>query len=134
MSHKHDHLMRSIFQDPLPANIHWREIESLLKHLGADIEPSHGARFKITLHKVGAFLHHPHNSSTCSKTDIKAIREMLSHAGITLSAYEAGNTSRRQAAPKMPDAWMIGHVLRRSDRLPSIFRICRFFPVDRNIN
>lgn len=92
MSHKHDHLMRSIFQDPLPANIHWREIESLLKHLGADIEPSHGARFKITLNKVEAFLHHPHNSSTCSKTDVKAIREMLSHAGITLSAYEAGNT------------------------------------------
>ena len=92
MSHKHDHLMRSIFQDPLPANIHWREIESLLKHLGADIEPSHGARFKITLNKVEAFLHHPHNSSTGSKTDIKTIREMLSHAGVTLSAYEAGNT------------------------------------------
>ena len=92
MSHKHDHLMRRIFQDPLPANIHWREIESLLKHLGADIEPSHGARFKITLNKVEAFLHHPHNSSTCSKTDIKAIREMLSHAGVTLSSYEAGDT------------------------------------------
>ena len=90
MSHKHAHLMRSIFQDPLPANIHWREIESLLKHLGADIEPSHGARFKITLNKVEAFLHHPHNSSTCSKTDIKAIRDVLTHAGITLSAYETG--------------------------------------------
>ena len=92
MSRKHAHLMRSIFQDPLPANIHWREIESLLHHLGADVEPSHGARFKITLNKVEAFLHHPHNSSTCSKTDIKAIREMLSHAGVTLSSYEAGDT------------------------------------------
>ena len=30
MSHKHAHLMRSIFQDPPSANIHWREIESLL--------------------------------------------------------------------------------------------------------
>ena len=92
MSHKHAHLMRSIFQDPLPANIHWREIESLLHHLGAEVEPSHGARFKVTLNKVEAFLHHPHNSSTCSKTDIKAIREMLSHAGVTLSSYEAGDT------------------------------------------
>ncbi len=92
MSHKHAHLMRSIFQDPLPANIHWREIESLLKHLGADIEASHGARFKITLNKVEAFLHHPHNSNTCSKTDIKAIRELLTHAGVTLSSYEAGET------------------------------------------
>ena len=90
MSHKHAHLMRSIFQDPPSANIHWREIESLLHHLGADIEPSHGARFKITLNKVEAFLHHPHNSSTCSKTDIKQLREFLTHAGITVSAYEAG--------------------------------------------
>jgi hypothetical protein len=90
MSHKHAALMRSIFQDPPSANIHWREIESLLSHLGAEIEPSHGARFKITLNKVEAFLHHPHNSSTCSKNDIKTIREVLAHAGVTLSSYEAG--------------------------------------------
>ena len=37
MSHKHAHLMRSIFQDPPSANIHWREIESLLHHLGAEV-------------------------------------------------------------------------------------------------
>ena len=91
MSHKHANLMRSIFQDPPSANIHWREIESLLNHLGAEVEPSHGARFKITLNRVEAFLHHPHNSSTCSRTDIKAIRDLLSHAGVSLSAYEAGD-------------------------------------------
>ena len=89
MSHKHAHLMRSIFQDPPSANIHWREIESLLHHLGADIEPSHGARFKITLNKVEAFLHHPHNSNTCSRQEIKAVREALAQAGVTLAAYEA---------------------------------------------
>ncbi len=90
MSHKHAHLLRSIFSDPLPANIHWREIESLLNHLGADIQPSHGARFKILLNGIESTLHHPHNSSTCSRTDIKALREVLTHAGISLSAYEAG--------------------------------------------
>ena len=90
MGHKHLHLLQAIYHDPPSANIHWREIESLLHHLGADIEPSHGARFKITLNKVEAFLHHPHNSSTCSKTDIKAIRDVLAHAGVTVSAYEAG--------------------------------------------
>jgi len=88
MSHKHAHLMRSIFQDPPSANIHWREIESLLLHLGADIESAHGARFKVTLNKVEAFLHHPHNSSTCSRMDIKAVRDVLTHAGVTLSSYE----------------------------------------------
>ena len=90
MSHKHAHLMRTIFQDPLPANIHWREIESLLHHLGAEISPTNGGRFKVTLNKVETLLHHPHNGSTCNKTDIKAIREFLTHAGITLSAYETG--------------------------------------------
>lgn len=91
MSHKHANLMRSIFQDPPSGNIHWREIESLLTHLGAEIEPTHGARFKITLNKVETYLHHPHNSSTCSKTDIKALREALLHAGVTLAGYEASN-------------------------------------------
>ena len=90
MSHKHAHLLRSIFSDPLPANIHWREIESLLTHLGADIQPGHGAHFKILLNGIESTLHHPHNSSTCSKTDIKAIRDVLAHAGVTVSAYEAG--------------------------------------------
>ncbi len=90
MSHKHAHLLRTIFQDPPSANIHWREIESLLSHLGAEVEPSHGARFKVKLNKMETFLHHPHNSNTCSKTDIKAFREFLTHAGVTLSAYESG--------------------------------------------
>ncbi|MDR2187657.1 MAG: type II toxin-antitoxin system HicA family toxin [Azonexus sp.] len=90
MSHKHAHLLRSIFQDPLPSNIHWREVESLLHHLGAEIEPAHGARFKVTLNGHEGFLHHPHNSSTCSRAGIKELRELLSHAGVTLAAYETG--------------------------------------------
>ncbi|MGE5491744.1 MAG: type II toxin-antitoxin system HicA family toxin [Actinomycetota bacterium] len=89
MSHKHENLLRAIFQDPVSANIHWREVESLLNHLGATIEPSHGARFRIVLNRVEGFLHHPHNSSTCTKADIKQLREYLSHAGVSLSAYEA---------------------------------------------
>ena len=90
MSHKHASLLRSIYQDPPSANIHWREIESLLHHLGADIEPSHGARFRVLLNRQEVFLHHPHNSNTCSKNDIKALREFLARAGATLSAYESG--------------------------------------------
>ena len=69
MSHKHAHLMRSIFQDPPSANIHWREIESLLHHLGAEVEPSHGARFKITLNKVEAFLHQDRHQGDTRRID-----------------------------------------------------------------
>ncbi len=87
MSHKHAHLLQAIFSDPPSGNIHWREIESLLHHLGADIETGHGARFRIVLNRVEFFLHHPHNSSTCSKQDIKLLREHLARAGVTLSSY-----------------------------------------------
>lgn len=88
MSHKHASLLRSIFHDPPSANIHWREVESLLGHLGADVQPAHGARFHVVLNGIETFLHHPHNSNTCARNDIKQLREFLTHAGITLAAYE----------------------------------------------
>ena len=88
MSHKHAHLLRSIFQDTAGANIHWREVESLLTHLGAKIEPANGARFKVTLNEVADFLHHPHHSNECSRDLIKHLRQFLTHAGVSLSSYE----------------------------------------------
>jgi hypothetical protein len=91
MSHKHANLMRTIFSDPPSANVHWREVESLLHHLGAVVEPAHGARFKVTLNRMEVFLHHPHQGNTCSRTDIKQLREFLARAGVTLAAYETGD-------------------------------------------
>ncbi|MDR1936788.1 MAG: type II toxin-antitoxin system HicA family toxin [Candidatus Accumulibacter sp.] len=88
MSHKHLHLLRSIFSDPPSANIHWREVESLLVHCGADIESAHGARFRIVLNHFEFFMHHPHNNATCPKQEIKQLREFLARAGVTPSAYE----------------------------------------------
>ena len=38
MSNKHLHLLQNIYHDPPSSNIHWREVESLLTHLGATIE------------------------------------------------------------------------------------------------
>jgi len=93
MSHKHHALLCAIFQDPLPANIHWRELESLLNHLGATIEPSHGARFQVSLNKASDFLHHPHHNSDCSRDLIKQVREFLAHAGVSPSAYEAAKNT-----------------------------------------
>jgi hypothetical protein len=89
MSHKHAHLLQAIFTDAASANIHWREVESLLKHLGAEIEPSHGARFKVTLNGVTDFLHHPHHGNECTRDLIRHLREFLAHAGVSVSAYEA---------------------------------------------
>jgi hypothetical protein len=88
MSHKHTSLLQAVFHDPVSGNIHWREVESLLKHLGASVEPAHGAVFKITLNGMEGFLHHPHQSNVCSKQVIKQLREYLSRAGVSPSQYE----------------------------------------------
>ena len=93
---RHLHLLRAIFQDPVSANIHWREVESLLHHLGATVEPGHGARFRVVLNKIEGILHHPHHSGICTKPDIKQLREYLTRAGITPLLYETEKAEKDQ--------------------------------------
>ena len=88
MSHKHVYLIRTIFHNPISGNIHWREIESLLHHLGASVEPIQGARFRVLLNGVEGILHHPHHSNVFTKQDIKKLRQYLASAGVTPALYE----------------------------------------------
>ena len=88
MSHKHEQLLRAIFHDPPSNNIHWREIESLLKHVDAEIENLPGARQRVKIKQFEAILHRPHHSNTLDRQGVKHLREFLGHAGITVSALE----------------------------------------------
>lgn len=89
MSQKHERLLRAILQEPVSGNIHWREIESLLQHLGATIEPGHGARMKVVLNDVEGTLHRPHHSGVCGKHDIRHLREYLLSTGISVPSRSA---------------------------------------------
>lgn len=82
MSQKYENLMHSIFDGPVSGNVHWREVESLLAHLGATVEPHHGASFRIVLNGVEGFLHRPHNSTTCTKDSLRHLRTYLAAAGV----------------------------------------------------
>jgi hypothetical protein len=88
MSHKHESLLHLIFEGPSSGNIRWREIESLLHHLGATVEPYRGARVRVVLNDVEGFMRRPHHSSACTKQEIKHLREYLASAGVTLSSLE----------------------------------------------
>mgnify|MGYP007086241577 CR=1 FL=1 len=91
MSHKHIHaLLRAIFQDPISGNLHWREVESLLHHLGAEITPLSGARIRVLLNEREGILHRPHHSNVLGRQDVKHLREYLASARVTPSLYEAG--------------------------------------------
>ena len=82
MSKKYTRLLHAILEEPVSGNIHWREVESLLHHLGARIEPGHGARMKVVLNGIEGTLHHPHHSGVCSKQDIRYLRDYLVSVGI----------------------------------------------------
>ena len=87
MSH-HAALLRTIFQEPINANIHWREVESLLGHLGADIESLNGNRIRVKLNHAESVLHRPHHGHTLDRNGVRALRGFLAAARMTPSQYE----------------------------------------------
>jgi hypothetical protein len=89
MSRHHAHMIRTIFTDPPSHNIHWREIESLLKHVGASLESLSGARVRVTLNRMEDIVHRPHHASTMNAQSILHLRAFLARAGVTPSQYEA---------------------------------------------
>jgi hypothetical protein len=97
LSHKHDNLLRTIFHDPVSANIHWREVESLLNHLGAAMESLSGARIRVKLNGYEGILHRPHHGNTLGRQDIQHLREYLSHARATPSQIEAAKQQQKTA-------------------------------------
>ena len=89
MTQKQKRVLSAILQEPVSGNIHWREVESLLRHLGAVMEHVPGARVRVVLNGVEGTLHRPHHSGVCSKQDIRHLRQYLAAAGLSLSSYES---------------------------------------------
>jgi hypothetical protein len=92
MSRHHANLIRSIFHDPPSGNTHWRDVESLLKHVGATLEPLSGARVRATLNRMECILHRPHHSNVLDGHALLHLRAFLARAGVTPSQYEARDT------------------------------------------
>ena len=92
MSHKHENLLRAIFHDPVSGNIHWREIESLLNHLGATLESLPGARIRVKLNGYEGIVHRPHHGNSLGRQDVLHVREYLAHARATPSQVESGKS------------------------------------------
>ncbi len=89
MRHKHESLLETIFDGPVSGNVHWREVEAMLVHLGAQVEPHHGASVRVELNGVEGFLHRPHNSPTCTKQELRHVRDYLASAGVSLPQGKA---------------------------------------------
>jgi hypothetical protein len=79
---KHHKTLQAIFETPTRANIEWRDLEALFKHVGATITQGRGSRVRVVLNDVRAVFHRPHPRKEASKGCIEAVREFLEEAGI----------------------------------------------------
>ena len=89
MSRHHANLIRTIFHDPPSGNVHWRDVESLLRHVGATLESISGARVRVKLNRMESILHRPHHGNTLDASALLHLRGCLARGGVTPSQYES---------------------------------------------
>lgn len=83
MNQKHRSTLEAIFDDPARSNILWRDIESMLKGVGAEITEGKGSRVRIALNRVRAVFHRPHPQKETDKGAARSMRRFLIEAGVT---------------------------------------------------
>jgi hypothetical protein len=82
MNKKHEKVLAAIFEEPVRANIDWREVESLLVALGAEVSEGRGSRVRVALNGIRAVFHEPHPEKEVGKGMVRALRGFLTTAGV----------------------------------------------------
>ncbi|MCH7638194.1 MAG: type II toxin-antitoxin system HicA family toxin [Bacteroidetes bacterium] len=81
-SNKHQKTLRTVFENPVRANIAWSDIERMFIALGADISEGSGSRIRIALNGVRAVFHRPRPQLDTNKGAVKSVRRFLEEAGV----------------------------------------------------
>jgi hypothetical protein len=84
MNNKQTRTLKSIFSDPVPSNIPWRDIEQVILALGGEISEGKGSRVKVKLNGVYAVFHRPHPEKVTDKGAVKSARMFLLNAGVVV--------------------------------------------------
>lgn len=82
INRKHRQTLDNIFKDPVRSDISWRDIESLLIALGADLSQGRGSRIRIHLNSIRAVFHRPHPKKETDRGAVKSMRRFLLEAGV----------------------------------------------------
>jgi HicA toxin of bacterial toxin-antitoxin, len=77
MNQKQRRTLEAVFEDPIRSNIPWREIEAMLKAVGAQITEGEGSRVRIALNEVRAVFHRPHPRKETDKGAVRSLRRFL---------------------------------------------------------
>ena len=83
MNKRHQKTLNSIFAQPISGNIKWRDVEALLKNLGAALSERAGSRVAVFLEGRVAYFHRPHPSPNMDKGAVRDLRKFLQSVRIT---------------------------------------------------
>ena len=67
MNKKQRETLATIFKEPVQSHVKWTDIESLFKHLGAEVSEGAGSRVRVILNNVKAVFHRPHPKKETDK-------------------------------------------------------------------
>ncbi len=82
LSRTHRKVLRAVFADPVRSDVAWRDIETLLRALGAEVSEGSGSRVRIALGGVRATFHRPHPQRETDKGALRSMRRFLREAGV----------------------------------------------------
>jgi hypothetical protein len=83
MNKRHSRTLNAIFAQPISGNIKWRDVEALLRSLGAVISERAGSRVAVQLNDRVAVFHRPHPSPNMDKGAVRDVRRFLENTGMT---------------------------------------------------
>ena len=80
MNHHHRKILHTLFAHPVNANIAMRDVESVLKELGADVSTAHSGRMHVALNQRS--VNFPHAKHSLPKQEVVQVRKFLETCGI----------------------------------------------------
>ena len=79
---RHRRTWAAIYATPVRSNIPWKDIESLLVYLGAEIEEGRGSRISVILCGIPHTFHRPHPEKETDKGAVIDVKDFLDQSGV----------------------------------------------------
>lgn len=82
MNNKNTKVLKSIFENPVKANILWSDIEKMMEDLGAKVREGKGSA-GVFVFKGSIFpFHRPHPQKEAKRYQVRLLRKFLTQHGI----------------------------------------------------
>lgn len=82
MNSKQYKILCDVFHNPVRSSIAWKDIETMLKSVDAEISEGNGSRVRILLNGIRATFHRPHPQKETDKGAVLAMRRFLIEANV----------------------------------------------------